>query len=124
MKKAMSINEALASLRDDEELKIKALHARQTKVMEIYTRLGKTNDKKNYMTEAKNMFYDSKFLESIDQKLGKPELHNCHLRNRIYSIYIVLINFHLNKIQFDFVQWNQQPTLVPLQIDVHMHTSL
>ena len=67
MKKAMSINEALASLRDDEELKIKALHARQTKVMEIYTRLGKTNDKKNYMTEAKNMFYDSKFLESIDQ---------------------------------------------------------
>lgn len=67
MKKAMSINEALTNLKDEDELKIKALNNRQTKVMEIYTRLGKTNDKKNYMTEAKNMFYDSKFLESIDQ---------------------------------------------------------
>jgi P4 family phage/plasmid primase-like protien len=67
MKKAMSINEALTNVKDEDELKIKALNTRQTKVMEIYTRLGKTNDKKNYMTEAKNMFYDSKFLESIDQ---------------------------------------------------------
>lgn len=35
-------------------------------ICEICSKLGKTNDKKNIMTEAKEIFYDEKFLEKLD----------------------------------------------------------
>ena len=49
----------------DEERAIN-LNKKAQRCIEIITRLGKTNDKKNIMTESKELFYDNKFLESLD----------------------------------------------------------
>lgn len=65
-KKGMQITSSIAECKEDEEAKKKYLHNRLIKVTEIYTKLGKTNDKKNYMIEAKDKFYDGKFMERID----------------------------------------------------------
>lgn len=67
LKKAEQISSSIANLAEDEDQKKKFLHARLSKVMDIYTKLAKTNDKKNYMTESRCMFYDSKFMENIDK---------------------------------------------------------
>jgi P4 family phage/plasmid primase-like protien len=39
---------------------------RQNSITNIYQRLSKTSDKKNIMTEAKELFYDGTFLEKMD----------------------------------------------------------
>lgn len=67
LKKAEQISTSIASLTEDEEAKKKFLQSRLTKVMEIYTKLAKTNDKKNYMIESRDMFYDSDFMDNIDK---------------------------------------------------------
>jgi phage/plasmid-associated DNA primase len=36
------------------------------KAFEIFTKLGKTNEKKNIMMEARDMFYDPMFMNSLD----------------------------------------------------------
>ena len=46
--------------------KIKQISAHADKIMCIYTRLGNTNDKKNIMTEAKELFYNDRFEENLD----------------------------------------------------------
>ena len=50
---------------DDEKTKI--LKKRIEIIMSICERLSKTGDKKNIMIEAKELFYDSGFLEKLDQ---------------------------------------------------------
>jgi P4 family phage/plasmid primase-like protien len=67
LKKAEQISNSIASLKEDEEAKKKFLQARLTKVMEIYTKLARTNDKKNYMIESRDMFYDSEFMDNLDK---------------------------------------------------------
>ena len=65
-KKAEQINEALSAVEDPDDPKAKFLNARMLKVIDIYTRLGRTSDKKNLMTEAKDLFYDSHFENTVD----------------------------------------------------------
>ena len=65
-KKGMQISASIGALKEDEEVKKKYLMSRLNKVMEIYTKVAKTNDKKNCMTESKFLFYDSQFMEKID----------------------------------------------------------
>jgi P4 family phage/plasmid primase-like protien len=67
LKKAEQISNTIANLSEDEDTKKQFLHARLSKVMEIYTKLAKTNDKKNYMIESRDMFYDSNFMDNIDK---------------------------------------------------------
>ena len=43
-----------------------ALRVKSEKILDICIRLGRTNDKKNIMTEAKELFYDGSFLEKLD----------------------------------------------------------
>jgi len=66
-KKGEQISVSISSLTEDDEVKKKFLQARLTKVMEIYTKLARTNDKKNYMIESRDMFYDSEFMDNIDK---------------------------------------------------------
>jgi phage/plasmid-associated DNA primase len=47
--------------------KIKTLQKRIDIIVDIIQRLSKTNDKKNIMTEAKELFFDPVFLEKLDQ---------------------------------------------------------
>jgi len=65
-KKAEQINEALSALEDTDDPKAKFLDARLQKVLDIYARLGRTNDKKNIMSESKDLFYDPDFTNTID----------------------------------------------------------
>lgn len=67
-KKGMQITASIGALKEDEEAKKKYLMSRLNRVMEIYTKVAKTNDKKNCMTECKYLFYDSEFMEKIDTK--------------------------------------------------------
>lgn len=54
-------------LREGEEtLKIKKMGKFIDKILGVAHRLGSTNDKKNIMTEAKELFYDDKFLDKLD----------------------------------------------------------
>ena len=47
--------------------RIKSLQKRIDMIVDIIQRLSKTNDKKNIMTEAKELFYDPMFMEKLDQ---------------------------------------------------------
>ena len=51
---------------DSEDAKCKALTSKSNKILEICGRLGRTNDKKNIMTEARELFYDGNFLKKLD----------------------------------------------------------
>lgn len=51
--------------KDNEELH-KMLTSRALKIQEIILRLARTNDKKNIMTEAKELFYDPSFIGKLD----------------------------------------------------------
>jgi P4 family phage/plasmid primase-like protien len=56
-----------ANLSEDEDpRKIKKIDKRIEKLLSVYRRLGSTSDKKNIMTEAKELFYDREFLEKLD----------------------------------------------------------
>jgi P4 family phage/plasmid primase-like protien len=51
---------------DPNEEKQKVLKIKNEKIKDICLRLARTNDKKNIMTEAKELFYDGAFLQRID----------------------------------------------------------
>ena len=44
----------------------KLLKAKSEKILDICLRLSRTSDKKNIMTEAKELFYDGSFLQKLD----------------------------------------------------------
>ena len=46
--------------------KIKKIQKYTEKLLSVCARLGSTNDKKNIMVEAKELFYDDKFMERLD----------------------------------------------------------
>jgi P4 family phage/plasmid primase-like protien len=46
--------------------RIKQITAHVDKIMGIFMRLGNSNDKKNIMTEAKELFYNDKFEQELD----------------------------------------------------------
>lgn len=73
-KKLMDLGVLLAEMESEEEPKYKFLKARQEKAFEIYAKLGRTSDKRNIMTEAKDLFYDEEFNNKIDTN---PELLCC-----------------------------------------------
>lgn len=64
-KKASQINAAKNEMEEGDP-RIDTLEKRIQKTMAIYTRLGCTNDKKNIMTEAKDLFYDENFYKMLD----------------------------------------------------------
>lgn len=51
---------------DKNESLLKVLDFKMNKISEILVRLARTNDKKNIMTEAKELFFDPTFLEKLD----------------------------------------------------------
>lgn len=65
-KKMEQLNDAVVALEDPDDPKAKYLTARRDKTMEIYMKLGRTNDKKNIMQEARDMFYDPLFDKKLD----------------------------------------------------------
>uniref|UniRef100_A0A6C0DE30 SF3 helicase domain-containing protein n=1 Tax=viral metagenome TaxID=1070528 RepID=A0A6C0DE30_9ZZZZ len=58
---AQSINETGQSTKPED-----SATARSIRILNICQRLSSTNDKKNIMTEAKELFYDDSFLEKLD----------------------------------------------------------
>ena len=64
--KAEQVSMDMANLSEEEERKREYLKNRIEKTMEIYTRLAKTNDKKNFMIESRDMFYDRDFMANMD----------------------------------------------------------
>jgi hypothetical protein len=63
--KATVLMRSAASM-DPEDEKTKLYRARATFIMSICGRLGRTNDKKNIMTEARHLFHDPLFLGNVD----------------------------------------------------------
>lgn len=55
-----------AATDSDENEEEKMLNAMITAINDIIKRLASTTDKNNIMTEAKELFYDSKFIDSLD----------------------------------------------------------
>lgn len=51
---------------DTESQSAKILKLKSDKILDICLRLAKTNDKKNIMQEARDLFYDDSFLEKLD----------------------------------------------------------
>lgn len=60
-----TLTERLSTL-EKESLNEKITRDKLGKVLQICNRLGNTNDKKNIMTESKELFYDRYFMEKID----------------------------------------------------------
>ena len=58
------IMDAQSSTLDEKTARI--LQLKSNKILDVCLRLGKTNDKKNIMTEAKELFYDGSFLQKLD----------------------------------------------------------
>ena len=52
---------------DDEQSNYKRV--RSQRILEITARLSRTNDKKNIMTEAKELFYDGNFMNKLDTNM-------------------------------------------------------
>ena len=66
-KKAMETMMLRDGLSEDEDpRKIKKITKYCDKLISVGSRLGSTNDKKNIMTEAKELFYDPNFVEKLD----------------------------------------------------------
>lgn len=57
-------DEQPVEVNDDEQTKHKRLRSQY--ILDICTRLARTNDKKNIMTEAKEFFYDGTFMNKLD----------------------------------------------------------
>lgn len=51
---------------EDETEENKIYKVKSNKLMDIIARLSQTNDKKNIMTEAKELFYDGTFMQKLD----------------------------------------------------------
>ena len=64
--KANQLSIAISNLSEDDTKTSEYLKKRLEKAFEIFTKLGKTNEKKNIMMEARDMFYDPTFLNSLD----------------------------------------------------------
>ena len=64
-KKAEQLASAKSVLEDDDP-KYKYLQTRMEKCLEIHGKLGRTSDKKNIMTEVRDMFYDEDFDRNVD----------------------------------------------------------
>jgi len=58
--------EQLNSMDQEESPDKKPRNSRAQRILSIVLRLSRTNDKKNIMTEAKELFYDSEFLSKLD----------------------------------------------------------
>lgn len=71
--RASELQNYLSTL-DPEDEKYKAIKLRIDTTMKIIQRLGQTSDKKNIMQEAKDLFYDEDFYESLD---SNPWLMAC-----------------------------------------------
>ena len=66
-KKATNIAHKIRNFLDDKEsVQYKNLKKRAEYVLTICDRLSRTNDKKNIMIEAKELFYDGTFLQKLD----------------------------------------------------------
>ena len=65
MKKSMEMTELRDSMAEDDERRT-MLNRKIEKASNIITKLGTTNDKKNIMTEAKELFYDRNFYKNTD----------------------------------------------------------
>jgi len=65
-KKSAGYQAALSAVADDDENGMEKQKSSSLKVLAISSRLANTNDKKNIMTEAKELFYDGTFLEKMD----------------------------------------------------------
>ena len=63
-KKVAKIMDKQMNEKNEEVAKI--LKLQSDKILEICVRLARTNDKKNIMTEAKELFYDGTFLQKLD----------------------------------------------------------
>ena len=63
--KARQIFTQLSNM-DGEDERAKNLKKRQEMITAVCDRLSRTNDKKNIMIEAKELFYDANFLEKLD----------------------------------------------------------
>jgi len=63
--KAFKLLQQMSAISADDE-KHKKMEARAVKLKNIIARLSKTNDKKNIMTEARELFYDGSFLKKLD----------------------------------------------------------
>lgn len=65
--KAIEYMTLRSNLADDEDpRKSKKIDKYIEKMLTVYRRLGSTSDKKNIMTEAKELFYDRSFIEKLD----------------------------------------------------------
>jgi len=64
-RKAEQITKSISELPEGDG-RIPMLQKRVAKVMTIFTRLGCTSDKKNIMTEARELFYDGNFYKLLD----------------------------------------------------------
>ena len=71
--RASELQNYLSTL-DPEDEKYKVIKLRIDTTMKIIQRLGQTSDKKNIMQEAKDLFYDEEFYESLD---SNPWLMAC-----------------------------------------------
>lgn len=63
-----SLASSLANIQgvDETDERIKRIRKKMGKICDICLRLVSTNDKKNIMTEAKELFHDPDFMESLD----------------------------------------------------------
>ena len=64
--KANQLSVAISNLPEDDTKTSEYLKKRLEKAFEIFTKLGKTNEKKNIMIEARDMFYDPMFMNVMD----------------------------------------------------------
>jgi P4 family phage/plasmid primase-like protien len=64
--RASAFMEQATCIDPPDEERTKRLQEHADKILKICERLGRANEKKNIMTEAKELFYDSEFIKKLD----------------------------------------------------------
>jgi P4 family phage/plasmid primase-like protien len=76
LNKAIKMTELIATMAGQDE-KVKMIKKRVDVILSICERLSRTNDKKNIMVEAKELFYNGNFTEKLDQNQYLLCFKNC-----------------------------------------------
>lgn len=68
-RKMMQMSERLGAMQqvDEGDTRIRREKAKLIRICQLVPLLGSSNDKKNIMTEARELFYDSQFMEKLDE---------------------------------------------------------
>ena len=119
-KKAMRLTEIIANMNCDDD-KAKLLKKRKDIILAVCDRLSRTSDKQNIMVEAKEQFYDGKFIDKLDQNPYLLCFNNKVIDFKTKEIRNGKPDDYISKCtNIDYIELNEQHSKIKSEIDDFM----